>query len=138
MNSNVFFDSNVLVYFLADAGYRTEVAEKLVVQGGVISVQVLSEMVSVARRKLKMTWADVRSARDKALVFCPEPVPLTVDIHRSAIEIGSIYGYTIYDSLILAAALQAGCATVYSEDMQHGQVVEGLRIENPFLGAAKP
>lgn len=136
MSSAVFFDSNVLVYFLSDAGDRTELAERLLVQGGVISVQVLSEMVSIARRKLKMTWEEVRVARDKALVFCPGPIPLTVDLHRSAMEIGSRYGYTIYDSLILAAALKAGCTTVYSEDMQHGQVVEGVRIVNPFLGAA--
>jgi predicted nucleic acid-binding protein len=138
MNSSVFFDTNVLVYFLSDAGERTVVAEDLLLQGGVISIQVLNEMVSVARRKFRMTWEEVRTARDKALVFCPSPVSLTEDVHRSAMDIGSRFGFAIYDSLILAAALKAGCTTVYSEDMQHGQVVEGLRIENPFRHLPKP
>ena len=138
MSGNVFFDTNVLVYFFSDAGERTVVAENLLVQGGVVSVQVLNELVSVARRKFKMTWEEVRSARDKTLVFCPRPVSITEEIHRSALDIGARYGFTIYDSLILAAALQAGCTTVFTEDLHHGQVVEGLRIENPFRRPSAP
>ena len=133
MSSTVFFDSNVLVYLLSDSGERTLMAEELMMQGGIISVQVLNEMVSVARRKLKMNWVEIRSVRDRVLVLCPNPLALTEQLHRSAFDIGSRYGFTIYDSMILAAASNAGCTTVFSEDMQHGQVVDGVQIENPFL-----
>jgi predicted nucleic acid-binding protein len=61
-----------------------------------------------------------------------------METHEAAVEISRHHGYHIYDSLILAAASQAGCTTVYTEDMQHGQVVEGVRIENPFLPPAVP
>jgi predicted nucleic acid-binding protein len=138
MSGSVFFDTNVLIYFFSEAGERTSIAEILLAQGGVVSVQVLNELISVARRKLKMTWDEVRIARDKTLVFCPRPVSITEEIHRSALDIGARYGFTIYDSLILAAALRAGCTTVFTEDLQHGQVVEGVRIENPFLKASAP
>jgi predicted nucleic acid-binding protein len=133
MIARAFFDTNVLVYFYSEAGENTQLAEDLLIQGGVVSVQVLNELVSVMSRKLGMTWEEVRSARDKALVFCPSPISLTEDIHREAVDIAARYGFTIYDSLILAAALQAKCSTVYTEDLQHGQIVEGLRIVNPFL-----
>jgi predicted nucleic acid-binding protein len=133
MTPRVFFDTNVLLYFFSEEGYRTEVAERLLVQGGVVSVQVLNELVSAARKKLKMNWDEVRVARDKTLFFCPNPLPLTEETHRSAVDISIRFGYRIYDSLILAAAMQAGCTTIYSEDMQHGQAIGGLTIVNPFL-----
>jgi predicted nucleic acid-binding protein len=138
MSNRVFFDTNVLIYFFGEAGRRTPIAERLVWRGGVISIQVLNELASVAHGKLGMSWDEVRSARDKALIFCPDPVPLTLRTHLSAVEISSRYGYAIYDGLILASALEAGCATLYTEDMQHGQIIGGLRIENPFLLAAAP
>jgi predicted nucleic acid-binding protein len=75
-------------------------------------------------------------AREKTLIFCPDPVSLTEDLHRSAVEISARYGFHIYDSLILAAAMEAGCTTLLTEDMQDGQVVDGVRIENPFLPAS--
>jgi predicted nucleic acid-binding protein len=127
-----FFDTNILVYFFSEAGERTRVAERLLLEGGIISVQVLNELVSVARAKLKMGWDEVRLVRDRALVFCPNPHSLTLETHRTALEISGRYGYRIYDGLIVAAAIESGCATLYSEDMHHGQVVEGVRIENPF------
>lgn len=133
MSTGIFFDTNILLYFFSEAGFRTEVAEALLVQGGVISVQVLNELVSVAHGKLKMNWDEVRAVCDKALIFCPGPVSLTEETHRSAVEVSARYGYRIYDSLILAAAKQAGCTTLYTEDMQHGQIVDGVRIMNPFL-----
>ena len=65
-------------------------------------------------------------------VFCPEPAPLTVETHERAVHIAERYGYSIFDSLIIAAALQAGARTLYSEDMQDGQAIDGLIIRNPF------
>jgi predicted nucleic acid-binding protein len=63
-------------------------------------------------------------------------VPVTVETHERAMHVAERYGYSIFDSLIIAAALHAGARTLYSEDMQDGQVIEGLTIRNPFSGYA--
>jgi predicted nucleic acid-binding protein len=65
--------------------------------------------------------------------LCGHAIPLTVETHDAAVDLSRSYGFNIYDSLILAAAEQAGCSTVYSEDMQHGQRIGQLTIVNPFL-----
>jgi predicted nucleic acid-binding protein len=65
--------------------------------------------------------------------LCGRAISLTAETHAAAINISKRHGYRIYDSLILAAAMQAGCTTLYTEDMQHGQIVDGVRIMNPFL-----
>jgi predicted nucleic acid-binding protein len=64
---------------------------------------------------------------------CPDPLPLTLDTHRAALRICARYGFSVYDGLILAAAVEARCSRLLTEDLEHGQVVEGVRIENPFL-----
>jgi len=99
----------------------------------VISVQVLNEFAAVARRKLNKSWEEVRRAFGILCVFCPEPVPLTVKTQEAALQIAERYKYSIYDGLIIAAALETGCNTVYSEDLEDGQVIENsLTIRNPF------
>ena len=97
-----------------------------------LSVQVLNEFVAVARRKLDKSWEEVRRALDILRVFCPEPVPLTVETHERAVHIAERYGYSIFDSLIIAAALHIGASTLYSEDMRDGRAIDGLTIRNPF------
>ena len=125
-----FFDTNVLLYLITvDA--RAEKAETLLKAGGVISVQVLNEFASVASRKYKLTWPEVREALATIRAGC-EVIPLTVEIHEGALAIIEKYGFSFYDSLILAAAAQAKCRPVYSEDMQDGQVVQSVTIRNPF------
>ena len=109
-----------------------KVAEILLAAGGALSVQVLNEFVAVARRKLDKSWEEVRRALDILRVFCPEPVPLTVEIHERAVHIAERYGYSIFDSLIIAAALHAGADTLYTEDMRDGQAIDGIAICNPF------
>jgi len=112
---------------------RTKKAEELLASGGALSVQVLNEFVSVARRKILMSWSDVREALDVFRVLCPLPVPVTIEIHETALEIAQKYGYSVYDALVIAAALEAGCATLYSEDLHDGQTIDGkLTIRNPF------
>ena len=86
----------------------------------------------MARRKLKQNWQEVRRALDVLRAFCPEPIPLTIKIHDRALQIAERYGYSIFDSLIIAAALHSGARTLYSEDMRDGQTIEGLTIRNPF------
>lgn len=136
MSAKVFFDTNVLVYMVGQRDERSERAEALVANGGVISVQVLNELVAVSRYKLGMSWEEVREAVDAVRALCPSPVPLTVETHESGLRIAATYGYRIYDALIAAAALQARCAVLYSEDLQDGQLIDRrLVIRNPF-GAA--
>ena len=133
MPVKAFLDTNVLVYALAEDDPRSMPAQELLASGGVLSVQVLNEFVSVARRKLLMSWSDVTEALDAFRVLCPSPLPITVEMHEAALEIAEKHGYNIYDALVVAAALEAGCATLYSEDLRDGQTIDGqLTIRNPF------
>jgi predicted nucleic acid-binding protein len=132
MNDRPFFDTNVLLYAFRKDDARGQVAETLLTAGGTLSVQVLNEFVAVTRRKFDKSWEEVRRAVDIIRVFCPEPVPLTVVTHERAVNIAERYGYSIYDSLIIAAALHSGASTLYSEDMRDGQTIDGLTIRNPF------
>ena len=132
MNDKAFFDTNVILYAFRQDDKRSQVAETLLAAGGELSVQVLNEFVAVARRKLDRSLKDVRSALSILRVFCPEPVPLTVETHERAVQIAERYGYSIFDSLIIAAALHVGAGTLYSEDMRDGQAIDGLTIRNPF------
>jgi predicted nucleic acid-binding protein len=139
MSAKIFVDTNVLVYaFGTKKGVipdpRTEVAERIVIAGGAISVQVLNEFAQVCSRKVRLGWDQILGYLETIKELCGPALPITLEIHEAAVALSKRYGFSVYDSLILAAAKRAGCTTVYSEDMQHGQVVEGLRIENPFLG----
>ena len=107
MNDKPFFDTNVILYAFRLDDTRSQVAETLLAAGGALSVQVLNEFAAVARRKLGKSWREVRRALDILRVFCPEPVPLTVETHERAMHIAEGYGYSIFDSLIIAAALHA-------------------------------
>ncbi|MFZ0523354.1 MAG: PIN domain-containing protein [Candidatus Acidiferrales bacterium] len=133
MRAKAFFDTNVLIYAVAKDDPRSARAEELLDAGGILSVQILNEFVSVARRKIQMSWHDVTEALDAFQVLCPSPLPITVETHQAALKIAQKHGYNIYDALVVAAALAAGCETLYSEDFSDGQKVEGhLTIRNPF------
>jgi predicted nucleic acid-binding protein len=135
MPDKAFFDTNVLIYAVAKNDPRSKIAEKLLASGGVLSVQVLAEFVSVARRKVLMPWEDIQDVLDAFRVLCPSPVPITVEIHEASLRLAKRHGYNIYDALVLAAALEAGCTTLYSEDLQDGQIIDQkLTIRNPFVG----
>ena len=125
-----FFDTNVLLYLLS-ADKKADKAEALLALGGVVSVQVLNEFASVSSRKYQLAWPEVREALATIRAGC-EVIPLTVEIHEGGLAIAEKYGLSFYDSLILAASVHAKCRMVYSEDMQHGQVVQGVTIRNPF------
>jgi predicted nucleic acid-binding protein len=133
MNDRAFFDTNVLVYAIGQNDARTPAAEALLSSGGVVSVHVLNELVSVARRKLGMSWDEVTEALAAIRTLCPSPVPITIETHEAALRIAVEYGYHIYGALVAAAALQANCTTLYSEDLQDGQVIDGrITVRNPF------
>ena len=126
-----FFDTNVLLYLLSADTAKADRAEEVLALGGTISVQVLNEFAAVASRKLRMSWREVREVLSQIRAVCTV-VPVTIETHEQALRIAERYGLSIYDALIVSAALLAGCKTLHSEDMQHGQVIERrLTISNP-------
>jgi predicted nucleic acid-binding protein len=132
MKDRAFLDTNVLVYAFNETGEKTRVAEGLLAVGGVVGVQSLNEFANIALRKLKAPWDVVDEWLNVISDLCPPPVPVSLEVHTRALRIAKKQGYGIDDSLIVAAALEAGCAVLYSEDMQHGQKIEGLVVRNPF------
>jgi predicted nucleic acid-binding protein len=133
MSVKPFFDTNVLVYAFVENDPRCETARILLATGGLISVQVLNELTAVLRRKLKMNWKETTEALVAVRTLCPSIGDLTLELHEKALEIAEGYGYRIYDSLVIAAALRSKTATLYSEDMSDGQLIEEtLTIRNPF------
>src|ERR1700730_677836 len=118
MTSSAFFDTNVFVYAVVQDDPRSQKAEELIAEGGTVSMQVLNEFTDVVRRKAKMPWDEVRFAIENIKALCPDPLSVTIDTHREAVTIAERYGYTIYDALIGASALEARCTILYSEDMQ--------------------
>ena len=127
-----FFDTNVLLYLLSADAAKANRAEALIAGSGTVSVQVLNEFASVASRKLRMPWAEIREVLAQARAVCAVE-PLSLETHDTALRVAERYGLSIYDALIVAAALLAGCKTLYSEDMQDGQLIERkLKIRNPF------
>lgn len=126
-------DSNVLVYAVAGSGAKAGAAMALVREGGVISVQALNETANVLRRKTALGWPEVEEAL-ALLRRLLDVVPLDEATHARGLRLARATGYSVWDAMILSAALGAGCATLLTEDMQDGRVVEGLTIRNPFGG----
>jgi len=139
--SGEFIDSNVFVYLFDDADERKRgiadgiVESALKESGASISFQVVQETLNVVTRKLPepMTAEDAGLFLDQVLAPLWRVWP-SLALYRRALEVQARYRYGFYDSLIVAAALDAGCTRLYSEDLQDGQTIEGLKIENPFRG----
>lgn len=128
-----FFDTNVLVYAFLSSDPRHGTARALAAGGGVFSVQVANEFVDVARRKIGWEWDDVVAMLAAFRAWFGTPTALTDETHQAAVDLARRYRLRVYDGLILSAAKQAGCETLYTEDMQHGQTLNGVLIHNPFL-----
>jgi predicted nucleic acid-binding protein len=130
--ANAFFDTNVLLYLLSNDAAKADRAEALLAAGGVLSVQVLNEFAAVASRKLGLTWPEIREVLGMAKSLC-QVEPMTVATHERGLAIAERYGFSIYDSLIVAAALLGGCEVVWTEDLQDGQRIEDqLTVKTPF------
>jgi predicted nucleic acid-binding protein len=112
MPAEVFFDSSVLLYILS----RTDP----------------KSLAIVASRKLHLEWDRIEDILAEIRELLDPPLALTVSIHELGLAIAHRYKYRIYDSLLIASALEAGCTTLYSEDMQDGQYIGSLTIRNPF------
>jgi predicted nucleic acid-binding protein len=140
MSDKFFIDTNILVYTFDDRDpgkrdrARALVAEALSESRGVIGYQVIQEFLNAALRKFlkPLTAADA----ERYLTIVLEPlcaVFASIELYHQAIDISERWKYSFYDSLIIASALQAGCTVLYSEDLQHGQMIGNLRILNPFV-----
>ncbi len=111
-------------------------AEEIIASGRAISVQVLNEIANVACRKMQMSWVETHAFLDSVRrLFTVHP--LTVETHETGLVLAKRYKLTVYDSMIVAAALHAGCDILLSEDMHDGLVVnDARRVINPFRAAA--
>ena len=127
-----FLDTNVLIHLASHDLNKATRAEQLLRAGGTISVQVLNELANVGRRKMRLSWPEL--ADFLALIRSLLTVtPLTVEVHERGLDLASRHNLSLYDAMIAAAALQSGCDTLWSEDMQHGMTIERrMRIANPF------
>ena len=127
-----FLDTNVLLYLLSADSGKADIAEELLRKGGIISVQVLSEITSVCTRKLKMSYGEIPEILT-TINMVLDVRKLTPTMHETALDIGERYGYSLYDSMILAAAINVGGSLVHTEDLHSGQRIRGcLLIVNPF------
>ena len=138
MNAEHFIDSNVLIYLFdeTDAAKRQR-AEHLVRRSleygsGCISYQVVQETMNVITRKLGATPASAGRLLDDILIPLWQVNP-TPALYRRGMQLHDRYAFSFYDALIVAGALEAGCKLLYTEDMQHGQRIQNLMIQNPFV-----
>lgn len=126
-----FADTNVVLYLLDD-GPKAVRAEEILGQGPRISVQVLNEALANCRRKAGLSWEDTGAFLEGIKSLCPVE-DLTVQTHQVGRALAEKYQLSVYDAMIVSAALIAGCTTLWTEDMHDGLLIEDrLRVVNPF------
>ena len=131
MSAEVFLDTNILVYLLSDDAAKAARSETILLNGGTISVQVLSEFVNVTRNRRSIEW-DVVEESLATFRTVLHVEPLTLETQRLGVSLCRKHGFSIFDGTIVAAAQLAGCTTLLSEDMQDGRIIAGLTIRNPY------
>lgn len=139
MSARFFLDTNVFVYtFDTEARAKAKRAVQLVRQAvdtgqGIISYQVVQEFFNVALRRFAEPLTVAEAEQYLVTVFRPLlAVHSSPVLYQEALRVSGKYRLGWYDSVIVAAALEGNCETLFSEDLQHGQTIEGLRVENPF------
>jgi predicted nucleic acid-binding protein len=126
-------DTNIAVYALSE-GPKCDLASLLLEAGPSVSVQLLNEFMNVSLRKRNLPWSEIEESLSVINSLATGVRPIDLEVHKRGREIAKRYKFGIYDSLIIAAALLDDCDTLYSEDMQHGLVIDDrLTIINPFL-----
>ncbi len=135
MNDNHFLDTNLVVYaYSHDEPEKQRMARHLLQQQKpVVSTQVLGEFSNVLRKKFRCQYPEIARAVTQITKVC-QIITITSNHILSALSLADKYGYHFYDCLILATALTSNCSRIYSEDLQHGQLIEStLLIQNPFI-----
>ena len=133
----IFLDSNILVYFVDEHDSKKQKrAEKLIknsveMKTGVLSTQSLQEFYSVVTRKSLCSKEQAKTIVEKFRNTLPI-TQISVSHILKAIDISIQTQFSFWDSLIISAAYSSGCVIVYSEDMSHNQIVNGVKIINPF------
>jgi predicted nucleic acid-binding protein len=133
MSDKFFVDTNILIYTVGNIMPKKDIAVGLITGQTAISTQVITETINVMYRKLKYEYSEIRIVINKFIEEM-ELYAITGHTIRTALNIAEKYGYSYFDSQIIASALEHDCSVLYSEDMQHNQIIEKrLRIINPFL-----
>ena len=136
MPGKAFLDSNVLAYAQdKDSPDKRKISRKLIEElgrsgNGVISTQVMQEFYVAATRKLAVDALAAKNVLKTFSVF--EIVQVTPELIQDAVDCSILNVLSFWDALVLVAASAAGCSTVYTEDMNAGQTVLGLKLQNPF------
>lgn len=133
MSETDFFDTNLLLYAISAEPLKAATAQRLVATRGVVSVQVLNEFAWVTTRKKELSFSEAQRLLFRFRELC-RVVPLDIETHDRGLALAGRHRLSIYDSMIVAAALRSGCLTLYTEDLADGQGIGGLTIRNPFLG----
>lgn len=134
MPAKVFIDTNIVIYSLGPHSAKAAMAAPLFAERPTISTQVLSETANVALKKLALPVSETGKLLAMLEAICRVEIVTPATIQH-ALDICGRYGFSWFDSLIVATALEAGCDTLYTEDMHHGQLIEDrLKIINPFSG----
>ena len=139
MNAESFIDTNVFIYQLERLDTRKAAIADGVIEHGIdtqtacISFQVVQECINTAVRKAEvpLTEDEMRRYMLDVLVLLYRVQP-SVRLYQRSLEIRFRYCFSFYDSLVVAAAVEAGCNTLYSEDLTHGQEIEGVTVVDPF------
>jgi predicted nucleic acid-binding protein len=132
MPVKVFIDTNIVIYSLGQSSTKAALAAPLFALHPTISTQVLSETANVALKKLALPISETRKLLAMLETTCRVEI-VTPQTMQRALDIAARYKFSWYDSLIVATALEAGCDTLYTEDLQDGQVIENkLTVINPF------
>ena len=144
MSAESFIDTNIFVYQLEKLDPRKAgIADELIKHGlatqtACISFQVVQECLNTAIRKAEVPLTEEKMRKYMEDVLVPlYSVQSSIRLYQASLDIRSRYRFSFYDSLIVAAALEAGCHTLYSEDLRHGQQIEGLTITNPFKDTSR-
>jgi len=137
MSDRAFADSNVLLYLSSGDSTKAMRSREVLAGGPVISVQVLNELTNVLRRKVGLSWQEIDDFLCLVRGLCSVEA-LTPQCHDLGRYIAERYQLSVYDAMIVASALQAGCDTLFSEDMQAGlRIEQALTIVNPFAIAGR-
>lgn len=136
MTAKVFADTNVVLYTIGQDVQKASIARRIIAAHPKVSTQVINEATSVCLRKLGFNREQAYSFADEVMRRT-EVLPVDELVTRKGAELAIRFQLSNWDALIVAAAVLAGCEKLYSEDLQHGQVIEGVTIENPFQNAAQ-
>ena len=137
MSADAFLDTNIFVYMFDETDdIKRRRAEELVRRGietatVCISYQVVQETLNVATRRLGFSYSDSRTLLADVLAPLWTVHP-SRELYERGLALRDRYGFSFYDSMIVAAALESGCVRLYSEDLQHGQRIRSLTVKNPF------